>query len=351
MRTVAMLLVCCYPALAQIAGFGTIAHEGSATYTLNASGHKAAVLFRVPRNMTLSGVLWRVSSVTAGDTVRVSIQGVSSFRPDGNIVASGNTSVTASGWQKTLFSSQATLAAGTDYAMVWDFPSYSGGNMAVFVNLTGACLLSHYLPLRARFGGSSWTATYDQAGWTAFLLYDQSGALAPHVGVPVVAHVSSYIGTGGRFGLEFTATRAVTIAGVQWVSNSDQAFAGEMRLYRNGTLVAQVSIPTYGTTFGMPGRRYAYFATPATVAPGNRVKIILHCTGGNWRIYRAMQSDHHPDMWPLWNWVKRLFSYVESPVCGTADSSDNITSTAQCYLFFPIAGRSTILSGGFVTQQ
>jgi len=349
MKTMAVLLVCCFPALAQIAGFGTIWYEETASYTLSAAGHRAAVLFRVPRNITVSGVLWRVSSVTTGDTVRVSIQGVSSLRPDGNIIASGNTSVTASGWQKTLFSSQATLAAGTDYAMVWDFPSYSGGNMAVFVNLAGARLLSHYLPLRARFDGSSWTPAW--GGATAFLLYDQGGALVPHVGVPIVAHVSSSIGAGGRVGLEFTASKAITIAGVQWVSNSDQAFAGEMRLYRNGTLVAQVSLPLYGSPSGAPNRRYSYFATPVTVAPGNRVKIILHCTGGLWKIYLARQVDQHPDLWPIWNWAKRVFSYVESPVCGGADTSDSITNTAECFLFFPMAGRSTILSGGFVTQQ
>jgi hypothetical protein len=56
-------------------------------------------------------------------------------------------------------------------------------------------------------------------------------------------------------------------------------------------------------------------------------------------------------MWPLWNWVKRLFTYVESPVCGGVDNSDNITYTAECFLFFPIPGRSTVLGGGFITQQ
>jgi hypothetical protein len=309
------------------------------------------VLFSVPRNMTVSGVLWRVSSVTTGDTVRVSIQGASSMRPDGNIIASGNTSVTAAGWQKTLFGSQAALTVGTDYFMVWDFPSYSGGNMSVFVNLQGARLLSHYLPLRARFDGSSWTASYSSVGTTAFLLYDQSGTIVPHAGVPIVANVSSYMSAGGRAALEFTATKAITIAGVQWVHNAQQDFAGAVRLYRNGTLVAQVSIPTYVSASAVSTRRYAYFSNPVTVAPGNRVKLILHCTGGSWRIYKANQSEQHSDMWPIWNWAKRLFSYIESPVCGTADSSDNITSTTDCYLFFPIPGRSAILGGGFITQQ
>jgi len=351
MKNMAMLLVFCCSAFAQIAGFGSISYEESASYTLSADGQKAAVLFRVPRNLTVSGVLWAASPVTTGDTVRVSIQGVSSLRPDGNIIASGTTSVTASGWQKTLFSSQVTLAAGIDYFMVWDYPSYSGGNMAVLVNLQGARLLSHYLPLRARFDGSSWTASYDRSGSTAFLLYDHSGALVPHVSVPIAAYSGSYIGAGGKAAFEFTATKAITIAGAQWVSNSDQVFAGEIRLYRNGTLTAQVSIPTYGSTATTPNRRYAYFANPVTVAPGNRVKLILYCTGGSWKIYQARQIDQHVDMWPLWNWVKRLFSYVESPMCGAADASDNITSTTQCHLFFPISGRSTILGGGFITQQ
>jgi len=351
MKNMAMLLVFCCSALAQIAGFGSISYEESASYTLSADGQKAAVLFRVPRNLTVSGVLWAASPVTTGDTVRISIQGVSSLRPDGNIVASGTTSVIASGWQKTLFSSQVTLAAGIEYFMVWDYPSYSGGNMAVLMNLQGARLLSHYLPLRARFDGSIWTASYERAGSTAFLLYDHSGALMPHMGVPIFASASSYIGTGEKAALEFTATNAITIAGAQWVSNSDQVFAGEMRLYRNGTLTAQVSIPKYGPTSVASNRRYAYFDNPVTIAPGNRVKMILYCTGGSWKIYRSRQTDQHVDMWPLWNWVKLLFSYIESPVCGTADASDNITPMTDCHLFFPIAGRSTILGGGFIIQQ
>jgi hypothetical protein len=259
--------------------------------------------------------------------------------------------VASSGWKKTLFDTTAILMPGIDYWAVWDFPSYNGGNLTVNAAGYSVNVLALYQALRARFDGSAWTATYDTRGNTAFLLYDQSGAIAPHNGVHFGIGVSTSLASGSRAALEFTATKAITIAGVQWVSNADQAAAGEVRLYRNGSLAAQVSIPTFGSTSGTPYRRYVYFPNEVTIAPGNRVKIILQSTSGSLSIWGGTSSGMYPDAWPIWNWLKRLFWYVESPVCGLADSSDNISSTSSCYILIPVLGRSTVLGGGFITQQ
>jgi len=351
MRFAALFTISVIPAFAQVYGVGTASYVSFSTYSLSAAGHKAAVCFRVPRQITVSGILWFVNSVTTADTVRVSIQGSSSLRPDGNILASGTINVSSNRWKKTTFGSTAVLAPGTDYWVVWDFPSYTAGNLTVNVAGYSVNILTLYPALRARFDGSSWTATYDGRGNTAFLLYDDSGAIVPHSGVHFGTGVATSITSGTRAALEFTATKSITIAGVQWLSNGDQVAAGEVRLYRNGSLATQVSIPAFGTTSGAPHRRYAYFPSEITIAPGNRVKIILHCTSGTWGIWGGSSSSMHSDAWPIWNWLRRLFWYIESPICGTADTSDNISSTSSCYLLLPIVGRSTILGGGFITQQ
>jgi hypothetical protein len=351
MRFATLFAFTCLPALAQIYGIGTPSYTTYSTYALSAAGHKAAVCFRVPKQTTVSGILWYAPSVTTADNIRVSIQGSSSLRPDGSTLASGITNVASSGWKKTLFDSTAVLTPGIDYWAVWDFPSYNGGNLTVNAAGYSVNVLTLYPALRARFDGSSWTSTYDVKGNTAFLLYDQSGVIAPHSGVHFATGVETSLASGSRAALEFTATKAITIAGVQWVSNADQAASGVVRLYRNGSLATQVSVPTFGTTSGTPHRRYAYFPGEVTIAPGNRVKIVLQCTSGAWGIWGGRNSSMHSDAWPIWNWLKRLFWYIESPVCGLADSSDNISSTSYCYILVPVLGRSTILGGGFITQQ
>ena len=322
------------------------------SYALSAANHQVATMITLPTDTTVASVLWWVASLTTADTVRVSIQTSSGFRPSGTILSSGTTSVATIGWYKTVLSSSVSLSAGTSYFVVFDFPSYSGGNLSVLTGSLGLLFSRSYRPLSMRFDGSAWTATYTDTQVPRIVLLDGNDKPVQSGWVAWSQHTTSILGTSERAALEFTATRAFKLRGVRWVRFDVSVGASALiRVYRNDVLMGEVAVPTFAGTAPLSTDQYALLPEVVHIGPGNRIKVVLQCVSGSVNIARVTQTDQPAEIRPFWQYLNPYFRYMANPVTGLANSSDVITNTTWWYALFPLVESYTNLGGGFVVQQ
>jgi hypothetical protein len=112
---------------------------------IDAAAEKAAFITYAPKTGTISKVGFRTGTVTTGDTLKISLQGVNaSGNPDGTILASGNayqTLVVADTNDNTWF--LVTLVAGASVtkndpiAIVIEFNAWVAGNLNISAGGTG----------------------------------------------------------------------------------------------------------------------------------------------------------------------------------------------------------------------
>ena len=350
------VFVCCVLArlmcAGQVNGTAYRMFESEAyTYAISAANHRVAVLFALEEQVSLSAVLWRVHAVGTADTVRVSIQTVSAFRPDGNIVASGSTNVTSAGWYKTTFTQSATLSAYTTYALVWDYATHNGGNITIYPANANHLLFPNTAAGAHRvlyYNGASWSGGYGVLQ-ALFVKDDDTILPAPWIGWRIEAGGS--INANNGYAVEFTATRSLSISGILWYDGYlSQQGSGEARVYVNNTLRQSKTFPNYAISGLLEERRYVIFDQSVIVGAGQRVKVVLRCTQGPIYVDSATQAMQHSTAWPIWQYFGKWLGFGANWNSGTVDASDNIT-TQSWMLVLPLLNRYEPLSGGFVVQQ
>lgn len=126
-------------------GYPLLANDES-VYVIDASGEKAALILRCPRDGVLDRFDAHVAVVTNSpdNGLRFSFQGVNltTGQPDGTILgATANASVTyahpvATGWKSTNFTESVTVTRGQLIACVVDIPTFTAGD-SVTLRATG----------------------------------------------------------------------------------------------------------------------------------------------------------------------------------------------------------------------
>lgn len=163
MQTMKGLMIPAYPWGATILQAGT----AFSTVSMTASGHKVAILLECEEAGTIDTIAFRTSTVTTGDTIKVSLQDNSSGLPDGVVdqyrtisIADNDDNV----WKETGLitsdgtdgGSKRTVAVGDLVWVVFEFSSYVAGNLSLaMVGLTGDAV-----------NNRSFVTTYDGATWT-----------------------------------------------------------------------------------------------------------------------------------------------------------------------------------------
>jgi hypothetical protein len=127
-------------------------------YLIDASGEKAAVIVRVPKTGTISKVVFRTGTVTSSETLRVSLQTVTSGEPSGTDYggsAAGTQATPASNTVYTVTLGTAATGAtkGDVIAIVFEFDSAVG-------NLTFSSIASSGQYSGSEFTGFPYSSLY-----------------------------------------------------------------------------------------------------------------------------------------------------------------------------------------------
>jgi hypothetical protein len=154
--------------------------SSAASMLLDASGEKAAVIFRAPKTGSLAKVHFRLGTVTTGQTLQASLQDVDTTtgQPDGTADQSGTVAVADTDdntWKTVTFGSSRSVARGDWIACVIEFDS-TAGSLNIQRNASAPLLMESYT---AHFT-SSWTLSTQQ-GIAAFEYDDGSFGVLPAV--------------------------------------------------------------------------------------------------------------------------------------------------------------------------
>jgi len=134
--------------------------NNSSSCALSAESAKCAHGLWLHRDVDVRHVLFRVGTVTAGDTIRVSLQYAdANGLPTGTPLVSASIAITtamANTWQEVTFSS-AHSVTGTPRQLyiIYDYETYNGGNL----NIVTASGGSEWRFISGSFNGTTWNLT------------------------------------------------------------------------------------------------------------------------------------------------------------------------------------------------
>lgn len=227
--------------------------SGGNTSTISATAHKFAVLVQSLAAGDVRKIHFRTATVTTGDDVRGSIQGIDGATgdPDGTIANSGNSAANVTvasaddnAWKTTAaFATDYTVALGDKFFVVLDFPSYVAGNMQIARSNIGGSNVFNYVDVYA----ASWTKTSS----TASIILEQSdGSFLPCIGIaphPSSSNTNfSSSSSPNEYALRFSLAAPTKILGFWFWSNN---FSGDTQgvLYAGGDAADTTAIATTNT--------------------------------------------------------------------------------------------------------
>jgi len=224
---------------------------GGGVPVIDASGEKVAIIFRATEPCRISGVRFTLSSVTTGQTLRISLQNVGTDgNPDGTIDQSGTVSVADTDDftpKSVVFDTPRHVNRGDLVACVIEFDSTVGnlaiqtGNVTSFVRHAAWAYIRHFFSAAWNSNsGYPWLSLDLDGGGTT-----KATGLMP-AGQNTTGSISlSSAGSPDEAGNRFVLPFACVVSGV-WISaTSLQAAAAtlELRLYDlANNVLASVSV-------------------------------------------------------------------------------------------------------------
>ncbi len=109
---------------------------GIGSLLMDASGEKAAFIFKIPKSGTITEIGFRTGAVTTADTLKAGLYTVdTSNNPTatayGGMVAGTQASPAANTWYAVALGTNCTATAGDVVAVVIEFNSYVAGNLNI----------------------------------------------------------------------------------------------------------------------------------------------------------------------------------------------------------------------------
>lgn len=267
-----------------------VSPAGNTASTISASGHKFAVLVQALAAGNVRKVHFLTSTVTTGDDVRASIQGIDGATgdPDGTIANSGNSAanVTVASsddnvWKTTAaFTTDYTVAAGDQFFVVLDFPSYVAGNMQIRRSASGSLYNFNYVDVYA----ASWTKSATAA---CMSLEQSDGTFLPCIGLypsPNTTNVNfNSSSSPNEYALRFSLAAPARLLGLWFWSNN---FSGDTQavLYTGGG-AADTTATATSDTYDKDVKHstttqacYLLFDTPASLTANTVYRLSIKPT-------------------------------------------------------------------------
>lgn len=255
--------------------------------TMNSSGDRIAFVVQVTKAGNIHKVKFRTGTVTTGDTVRVSLQNLdASGDPDGTADQSVNQAIANTDdnvYFNVTLGSDRTVAAGDIFAVVFDYPSYVAGNLAINVGLLGALegMPGHSAPIYLDFyDGAAWTKTTTRVP-LIILEYDdgtvayQPGCVPFWTNTGIAFSSSSTPDENGNI-IKFDETTRVV--GFELFVDADAAY--DVVLYdTNGTSVlASKTVDVTARGSNATHKTVDFFSSGATCIGGSSYRLVVKPT-------------------------------------------------------------------------
>lgn len=224
-------------------------NEGGSFFTsqaLTAATHKVAFHFIASKAGTIDSIGFLLGTVTTGDTLKISIQGVDTTtgNPDGSILGNSKTIVVAdtddNKWVETATGMAVTITQGQVFCIVVEFNTWVAGNLNVDAGSGDTRAAFTHSILVNRYGGASWAKSTAAVPNVSIKLTDGTLLVAPG-NYPHIFRVDPFFfktptGTAGPNTLATTGTALTSTAHgltvtrpFQRVRLTSGAQAGEVR--------------------------------------------------------------------------------------------------------------------------
>lgn len=231
---------------------------GAVGILLDASGEKAAVIFRAPKAGDIHKIGFRTGTVTTGDTLKVSFQDLAATGFPDETADQYRTVSVADGNDDTWFTTgilssdgtdsgtKRTVTKGQELAVVLEFNAYVAGNLYIAnCDGVGSAGLDAYPYVAQKVGaGPTWTKINSGASIPCIALEYSDGSFAFIGALPITSHTaqsfkSDTVGAD-EYALRFTVPFPMRIVGMGCVIDADGN--ADFILYEGTTQRAGVSI-------------------------------------------------------------------------------------------------------------
>lgn len=277
-------------------------HQPHATTSsrLDADGEKAANIFNITTAGTVIGVRFMTGTVTSGDTVKVSMQGVGADgNPDGTILATatGNKaygtvviSTGASGWHTVSFVESVTVTQGQAVSIVVEFNSYVSGDFYLSGSSFGF-YSSHYHVYSSFYSSSAWAKS---SAYLYSLSLEYTGSVfnlvVPHFGCGTTSVNLSTSTTPDEVGNYFQIPYPCRAIGAYVWMEMDYDITLSL-LNASNTTLANCSLLAKQRVGGSTSMQYGFFdsdpAASVTLAKETWYRIIATPSSGSANVYRV----------------------------------------------------------------
>ena len=223
---------------------------------IDASGERAAAIFKVPKSGTISKVGFRTGTVTTPQTLRVRLETVTSGDPSGTLYGSSTAGTQAAPASNTFYTvalgTGATATLGDLVAAVVDFDSTVGN---LNISALGFGCIFPYTDL--------FTAAWVRSNWTPVISLEYDDGSYAYTGMMPVSTLTQYTYASGstpderalQFSLPFPC-RAVGC----WI-NVDSDNPLDVVLYEGTTSLTSISLDTNTRGLNTDAPYYLPFST------------------------------------------------------------------------------------------
>lgn len=267
-------------------GYGKAGGGFVQTLLIDASGEKAAVVFRVPKTGVISGVGFRLGTVTTGQTLKVSLQdvGEATAVPDETVDQSFTVAVADTDddtWKQGDFGSTRTVTIGDYLACVIEFDS-TVGNLSISAWDPGS-------GFNTGWTGQGYPCLKTAGAWGTYFLFPilavkySDGSYEQQIDLfPFTALTSVTINqdsTPDELGNRFTFPARVRVKGVAYFKQH-LGGSGEVVLYDSdgGTVLRSVAFSNTGQASGATDANWRYFSSPVILEANTVYRLVYKST-------------------------------------------------------------------------
>lgn len=212
---------------------------------MNSSATRAGVTFTTT-DSAITGVIFRVGSVTSGGSVAVRLYNVdSSGLPTGTPVDLATTTISAANtFYKVTWNSH-SITPGVLYAMMLEFPSYDNQSF----NVQSCAIDAMHRPFSPiYFNGSSWQFT----SLVAFWILGSDGHVLPETAFMPINRTALSIDPNSSVrerGLACVFPYSMRVFAIRYFGSNIATGAAAVDVYRNGSLIGSYQAPPALATY------------------------------------------------------------------------------------------------------
>lgn len=255
----------------------------AANYQINGSGHRAGLVFQIPKTGTITKAGLRIHTCASAVTSRIGLYTVDgSGNPTTTLYGGSNYATftpAANTYSSVTLGTSASATGGDLAALMVDFDSTAGD---MFISLASGTANPVGFPYQVRFNGSTWAKSSANQWMMCHIAYsgdeyEDIGA-APFTGL--VASATYQLNTAGadEYALRLTPGFKARVAGLWTSFHANAGGSMDAVLYEGTTAVATQTFDQDMQNPGGGAIRILRCATPYTITAGTTIRAAIKPT-------------------------------------------------------------------------